>query len=181
MSTQTHILTIRNSDIIYQVEARTFKFGKAHDGMATGIGRSKVAYTDKLVNNVKLTDLDYDRNMVYMWIKIAINNIYMVFHKYTCNMFQSYETVTTSGSGSENAVSSAQSDDNLVTYIYFVLSSKWPSYNASGFDLDCKEYIINKVISEFLSLSLPREAELYAAKAMQALKDAERKLYFKTA
>jgi hypothetical protein len=37
------------------------------------------------------------------------------------------------------------------------------------------------VLSEFLSLSLPREADLYATKAMQALKDAERKLYFKFA
>lgn len=169
MSTQTHILTIKNSEIIYQVEARTFKFGKARDN----------GQADKLINNVKLTDLDYDRSMVYMWIRIAINNIYMVFKKYACRMEQSYESEETSSTGSENAVVSEQSDDNLVTTIYFVLSSRWPSNNGAGFDLDCKEYIINKVISEFLSLSLPREAEIYAAKAMQALKDAERKLYFK--
>lgn len=169
MSTQTHILTIKNSEIIYQVEARTFKFGKARDN----------GQADKLINNVKLTDLEYDRKMVYMWIKIAIDNIYMAFQKYACNMFQDYESTTTTV-GSENAAASEQSEDNLVTYIYFVLSSKWPNHNGLGFDLDCKEYIINKVISEFLSLSLPREAELYAAKAMQALKDAERKLYFKT-
>lgn len=156
---QTHILTVKNSDIIYQVEARTFKFGKARDN----------GQADKLINNVKLTDLDYDRSMVYMWIENAIGNLRMAFMRYACNSYGEYE------SGHSN------DEDYKVHYVYFNLSSGWPQCNGDGFDLDCMEYIINYVISEFLGLSLPREAELYAAKAMQALKNAERKLFFKKA
>lgn len=156
---QTHILMVKNSDIIYQVEARTFKFGKARDN----------GQADKLINNVKLTDLDYDRSMVYQWIDIAVSNIRSAFVKYACMVQQSFET------GHDNE------DDYKITMVYFNLSDKWCLWNGGGFNLDCIEYIINYVISEFLGLSLPREAELYAAKAMQALKNAERKLFFKKA
>ena len=153
MSTQTHTLTIWNNTILGQLESRTFKFGKARD---TGSN-------DKLVNNVKLTDLGYERNMVYGWIDTAIGNIRAAFPKYA------------------GAVRTSNSGELKRTELDFVLSSKWDSRNGMGFDNDCKEYIVNKVISDFLSLSMPREADLYAAKAMQALKDAERKLYYKTA
>ena len=156
---QTHILTVKNSDIIYQVEARTFKFGKARDN----------GQADKLINNVKLTDLDYDRSMVYQWIDIAVSNIRSAFVKYACMVQQSFET------GHDN------DDDYKITMLYFNLSEKWCHCNGDGFDHDCIEYVVNYVISEFLGLSLPREAELYAAKAMQALKNAERKLFFKKA
>jgi len=155
--TQEHILTVKNYDIIKQVEARTFKFGKARDN----------GQADKLINNVKLTDMPYDRSMVRQWIKQAIGNIKSAFIKYSCCMSTEYEP------------RHANDDDYLITHLKFVLSSKWPQCNGDGFDADCHEYIINKVVSDFLSLSLPREADLYAQKATQALKDAERKLYFK--
>lgn len=156
---QTHILTVRNADIIQQVEARTFKFGKARDN----------GQADKLINNVKLTDLDYDRSMVYQWIDIAVGNIRSAFVKYACMVQKSYET------GHDN------DDYYKTTMLYFNLSEKWCHCNGDGFDQDCIEYVINSVVSEFLSLSLPKEADLYAAKAMQALKNAERKLYYKKA
>lgn len=160
---KTHILQIDNADIIKDIESRTFKFGKAHDGMATGIGRAKVSYTEKLVNNVKLTDLGYDRALVIGWIDEAIGNIRSAFMKYN-------GTIETAGSG-----------ELKQTRVTFSLSSKWPTANGDGFNKDCREYVVNYVISDFLSLSLPGESELYAQKAMQALKDAERKLYYKTA
>lgn len=158
--TQEHILTVKNSDIIKQVEARTFKFGKARDN----------GQADKLINNVKLTDMPYDRSMIHQWIKQAIGNIKSVFIKYSCCIETEYETYSQH---------ETERDDHLITHLKFVLSSKWPQCNGDGFDTDCHEYIINKVVSDFLSLSLPREADLYAQKATQALKDAERKLYFK--
>lgn len=154
---QEHILTVKNSDIIYQIEARTFKFGKARDN----------GNAAKLINNVKLTDLDYDRSMVYGWIDNSIGNIRMSFMKYACRVEKEYET----GHTDEN--------EYQITHLHFRLSSKWPSCNGDGFDSDCREYIINKVVSDFLSLSLPKEADLYGQKAIEALKNAERKLYFK--
>lgn len=158
--TQTHTLEIRNNAIVKKIEGRTFKFGKARD---TG-------GNDKLTNNVKLTDLGYDRAMVYDWIDTAVGNIRSAFAKYAIGaVTTSYET------GHDN------DNDYKITSIPFVLSSKWDSNNGLGFDKDCVEYVVNKAVSEFLSLSLPREADLYAQKAMQALKDAERKLYYKTA
>lgn len=162
---QTHIVIIKNSYIIKQVEARTFKFGKARDN----------GQADKLINNVKLTDLEYDRSMVYAWIANAVGNLRMAFMKYACTMYMNHETDHIQDTNHND------DDEDLIYYLSYHLSSKWPICNGDGFDSDCNEYIINKVISEFLSLSLPREADLYAAKAMQALKDAERKLYFKTA
>ena len=158
--TQEHILTVRNADIIQQVEVRTFKFGKARDN----------GQADKLINNVKLTDMPYDRSMVYGWIRTAIGNIKEAFAKYSCCIETEYEQ----GAESEN-------DDNLVTHLHFCLSSKWPQCNGESFDNDCKEYIVNAVVSDFLGLSLPREADLYSQKAMLALKNAERKLYYKKA
>lgn len=150
---QKHFLTIKSADIISQAEARTFKFGKARD---TG-------GNDKLVNNVKLTDLEYERDMAYMWIDEAVENIMSEFKRYSSG-------VTKYGDG------------ELKSYIMkFELSSKWPKENADGFDIDCKEYIINMVVHEFLSLSLPKEADVFASKAMQYFKNAERKLYYKTA
>lgn len=151
--TQTHTLEISNADIIQMVESRTFKFGKARDN----------GTNSKLTNNVKLTDLGYDRAMVLQWIDEAIGNIRSAFVKYA-------GTVTTAGSGEQKR-----------TRIAFTLSSKWPTANGDGFNNDCKEYVANFVISDFLSLSMPQEADLYGQKAMQALKDAERKLYYKTA
>lgn len=151
--TQTHTLEISNADILQQVEARTFKFGKARDN----------GTNDKLTNGVKLTDLGYDRSIALDSIEKAIGNIRSAFIKYD-------GTITTAGSGELKR-----------TRITFTLSSKWPSANGTGFDNDCKDYVVNLVISDFLSHSLPREADLYAQKAMQALKDAERKLYYKTA
>lgn len=160
MSTQTHILTVRNADIIQQVEARTFKFGKARDN----------GQADKLINNVKLTDLGYDRSMVYQWIATAVGNIRTAFVKYASgNVAEGYD------SGHDN------DDDHMTHSVTFVLSSKWDGGNGAGFDKDCMEYVVNAVVSDFLGLSLPREADLYGAKAMQALKNAERKLYYKTA
>lgn len=158
--TQEHILTVKNSDIIKQVEARTFKFGKARDN----------GQADKLVNNVKLTDMPYERSMIHLWIKQAIGNIKSAFNKYSCCVNTEYEA---------HPAHVESLDDYLVTHVKFVLSSRWPQCNGDGFDTDCHEYIINKVISDFLGLSLPKEADLYSQKAMQALKDAERKLYFK--
>lgn len=150
---------VNNSDIIKQVEIRTFKFGKARDN----------GQADKLINNVKLTDLDYDRSMIYQWIDVAVGNIRAAFSKYACRVLRTYET------GHED------DGDYKITWLYFNLSEKWCQCNGDGFNHDCIEYIINAVISDFLGLSLPREAELYGAKAMQALKNAERKLYYKTA
>lgn len=160
MATQQHILNVNNSYIIRQVENRTFKFGKAHDN----------GQADKLVNNIKLTDLPYERNMVYQFIDVAVGNIRSAFVKYASgNITEGYET------GHDN-------ENDYKTYaVTFNLSSKWDSGNGAGFDNDCNEYVINKVVSDFLSLSLPKEANVYAVKAMQALKDAERKLYYKTA
>lgn len=153
MSTQTHTLVISNNDIIKMVEARTFKFGKARDN----------GENPKLVNNVKLTDLGLDLGMVGDWIEKAAGDIYSSFSKYADNI------VTLGGGGGTSHI------------ITFILSSKWPSANGTVFNNDCREYVANKVIHEFLSLSLPREAEVYEKKAMQALKDAERKLYYKKA
>jgi len=151
--TQTHTLEISNADILKQVEARTFKFGKARDN----------GTNDKLANVVKLTDLGYDRSIALDSIEKAIGNIRSAFIKYN-------GTITTAGSGELKR-----------TRVSFTLSSKWPADNGTGFDNDCKDYVVNLVISDFLSLSLPQEADLYGQKAMQALKDAERKLYYKTA
>lgn len=153
MSTQTHILEISNADIIKEIEGRTFKFGKARDN----------GTSDKLTNNVRLTDLGYDRSMVLRWIEEAIGNIRSAFVKYA------------------GAVATAGTGELKRHRITFTLSSKWPSANGPGFNNDCVEYVINFVVSDFLSLSLPQEADLYSQKAMQALKDAERKLYYKTA
>lgn len=151
--TQTHTLEINNADIIKAVENRTFKFGKARDN----------GTNDKLANVVKLTDLGYDRSIALDSIEKAIGNIRSAFIKYN-------GTITTAGSGELKR-----------TRVSFTLSSKWPADNGTGFDNDCKDYVVNLVISDFLSLSLPQEADLYGQKAMQALKDAERKLYYKTA
>lgn len=151
--TQTHTLEISNADIIQNVESRTFKFGKARDNGSNA----------KLVNNVKLTDLGYERAMVIDWIDQAVGDIRSAFVKYA-------GAVTTAGSGEQKR-----------TRVAFTLSSKWPPSNGVGFDNDCKEYVVNKVVSDFLSLSMPQEADLYGQKAMQALKNAERKLYYKTA
>lgn len=151
--TQTHTLEINNADIIKAVENRTFKFGKARDN----------GTNDKLANVVKLTDLGYDRSIALDSIEKAIGNIRSAFIKYN-------GTITTVGSGELKR-----------TRIAFTLSSKWPADNGPGFDNDCKDYVVNLVISDFLSHSLPQEADLYGQKAMQALKDAERKLYYKTA
>ena len=153
MSTQQHTTEISNAEIIKQIEARTFKFGKARDN----------GTNDKLVNNVKLTDLGYDRSMVIGWIDDAIGNMRSAFSKYA-------STLDTAGTG-----------ELKVSRVTFTLSSKWASQNGTGFDNDIKEYIINRVISDFLSLSLAQDSDLYSVKANQALKDAERKLYFKTA
>lgn len=157
--TQEHILTVKNSEIIRQLEARSFKFGKARDN----------GQADKLINNVKVTDMPYERDMVYMWIKQAIYTIKATFIKYSCCVSTEYEP------------RHQNENDYLITHVKFCMSSKWPQCNGDGFDADCNEYVVNRVLSEFLSLSLPREADLYATKAMQALKDAERKLYFKFA
>lgn len=151
--TQTHTLEIRNADIIKAVESRTFKFGKARDNGSN----------DKLVNAVKLTDLGYDRSIVLDGIEKAIGNIRSAFVKYAGN-------IDTAGGGELKR-----------TRVTFTLSSKWPTENGIGFDNDCKDYVVNYVISDFLSLVMPREADLYTQKAMQSLKDAERKLYYKTA
>ena len=151
--TQEHTLEISNADILKQVEARTFKFGKARDN----------GTNDKLTNGVKLTDLGYDRSIALDSIEKAIGNIRSAFIKYA------------------GAIATAGSGELKRTRIAFTLSSKWPSANGTGFDNDCKDYVANLVISDFLSLSLPQEADLYGQKAMQALKDAERKLYYKTA
>lgn len=159
MAAQVLDIEIKNSYIIRQVENRTFKFGKAHDN----------GQADKLVNNIKLTDLPYERNMVYQFIAVAVGNIRSAFVKYASgDIEEGYET------GHNN-------EDDYKTYgLEFVLSSKWDSGNEAGFINDCNEYVINKVIADFIGLSLPKEADVYAAKAMQALKDAERKLYYKT-
>lgn len=154
---QEHVLTVKNSEIIRQVEARTFKFGKARDN----------GTADKLINNVKLTDLPYERSMVYLWIKNAIGNVKAAFPRYSRRIEYGYE------SGHD------ENEDYLVSSLHFCLSSKWPPCNADVFDSDCMEYIINSVIYEFLSLSLPKEAEVFRQKALIALKNAERKLYFK--
>ena len=61
--TQTHTLEISNADILKQVEARTFKFGKARDN----------GTNDKLTNGVKLTDLGYDRSIALDSIEKAID------------------------------------------------------------------------------------------------------------
>lgn len=151
--TQTHVLEIDNAVIIQMVESRTFKFGKARDNGTNA----------KLANDVRLTDLGYDRSIALESIERAIGNIGSAFSKYA-------GTVTTAGSGELKR-----------TRISFTLSSKWPSANGAGFDNDCKDYVANFVISDFLSHSMPQEADLYSQKATQALKDAERKLYFKTA
>lgn len=158
--TQEHILTVKSSDIIKKVEARTFKFGKARDN----------GQADKLINNVKLTDMPYDRSMMYQWIETAICNIKSAFVKYACCVTTEYEPI------SEHQT---EIDERLVTHMKFVLSSKWPPCLGDGFDRDCNEYVVNYCISEFLSLSLPKEADLYGKKATQALKEAERKLYYK--
>ena len=165
MSTRTHTLTISNAAIIGQLESRTFKFGKARDAGGN----------EKLINNVKLTDMPYERSLVYGWIDTAISNITAAFAKYARATRVSYDTVAHEGN-----------EEYKITEVDFVLSSKWPVVNGvdvqgAGFDSDCIEYIINSVISEFLGLSLPREADLYSQKAMQLLKNAERKLYYKTA
>lgn len=152
-----HILTIGNSDIIRKVEERTFKFGKARDN----------GNADKLINNVKLTDMPYDRSMVHDWISNAIGNIKSAFPKYSRRIETSYEALH------EN------DNDYLVSSLHFCLSSSWPECNGDPFDSDCMEYIVNSVIAEFIGLSLPKEAEYFARKAMVALKNAERKLYFK--
>lgn len=152
MSTQEHKLVIDNDDIIKQVEIRTFKFGKAHEGLG-----------DKIVNDMKLTDLGYDRSIVIGWIDVAVGNIRSAFVKYAGE-------VETAGEGEQKR-----------HRITFTLSSKWASDNAQGFDNDCREYVINHVVYDFLSLSLPKEAEFYNQKSLQSLKDAERKLYYKTA
>lgn len=152
-----HILTIRNSEIIRKVEERTFKFGKARDN----------GNADKLINNVKLTDMPYDRSMVRDWISNAIGNIKSAFPKYSRRIETEYET------GHNN------DGDYLVSKLHFCLSSSWPECNGDPFDSDCQEYIVNSVIAEFIGLSLPREADYFAQKAMVALKNAERKLYFK--
>jgi len=168
MSTRTHTLTVSNAAIIEQLESRTFKFGKARD---TG-------GNDKLINNVKLTDLGYERNLVYHWIDEAIGNIRVAFAKYARGARTSYA----SGHSNDN--------DYKITEVDFVMSSHWPTITVDNvttevygdsFDNDCNEYIINAVISDFLGLSLPKEADLYGQKANQALKNAERKLYYKTA
>ena len=151
--TQQHTLEIINAEVLKRVESRTFKFGKARDN----------GQLDKLVNNVKLTDLGYDRGIAFDSIEKAIGNIRSAFIKYN-----GVVTSTVDGEGKR-------------TQITFTLSSKWPSENGIGFNNDCKEYVYNIVISDFLSHSLPREADLYAQKAMQSLTDAERKLYYKTA
>jgi hypothetical protein len=151
--TQEHVLEISNADILRQVEARTFKFGKARDN----------GQNDKLTNTVKLTDLGYDRGIALASIDRAMGNIRSAFIKYNGE-------IASTGSGEQKQWE-----------VTFTLSSKWPSENGDGFNNDCKEYVVNFVISDFLSLSLPREADLYGQKAMQALKDAERKLYYKTA
>ena len=155
----THILTINNSEIIKKMEARTFKFGKAREEAAG----------DKLTNNVKMTDMPYERDMLYDWIDNAVANIRSSFDKYAQNVQVSYA----SGHNGDK--------EYKISTIPFILSEKWDSANGDGFDSDCKESIINSVISDFLELSLPKESELYALKAMQALKNAERKLYFKKA
>lgn len=152
-----HILTIRNSEIIRKVEERTFKFGKARDN----------GNADKLINNVKLTDMPYDRSMVRDWISNAIGNIKSAFPKYSRRIETEYET------------GHANDDDHLVSKLHFCLSSSWPECNGDPFDSDCQEYIVNSVIAEFIGLSLPKEADYFAQKAMVALKNAERKLYFK--
>ena len=152
-----HILTIRNSEIISKVEERTFKFGKARDN----------GNADKLINNVKLTDMPYDRSMVRDWISNAIGNIKSAFPKYSRRIETEYET------------GHANDGDYLVSKLHFCLSSSWPECNGDPFDSDCQEYIVNSVIAEFIGLSLPREADYFAQKAMVALKNAERKLYFK--
>lgn len=152
-----HILTIRNSEIIRKVEERTFKFGKARDN----------GNADKLINNVKLTDMPYDRSMVRDWISNAIGNIKSALPKYSRRIETEYET------------GHANDDDYLVSKLHFCLSSSWPECNGDPFDSDCQEYIVNSVIAEFIGLSLPREADYFAQKAMVALKNAERKLYFK--
>ena len=153
MSTQTHTLEINNADILNDIESRTFKFGKARDN----------GTSDKLISNVRLTDLGYDRALAIGWIDEAVGNIRSAFVKYA------------------GAVATAGTGELKRHRIVFTMSSKWPSANGGGFDNDCKEYVVNFVVSDFLSLSLPQEADLYSQKAMQALKDAERKLYYKTA
>lgn len=154
-----HILTIRNSEIIRKVEERTFKFGKARDN----------GTADKLINNVKLTDMPYERSMVNMWIKNAIGNIKAAFPKYSRRIETEYEILHNND------------EDWLVSHLHFCLSSSWPECNGDPFDSDCTEYIVNSVIAEFIGLSLPKEADYFAKKAMTALKNAERKLYFKIA
>jgi hypothetical protein len=149
--TQTHILEIDNADILKEVEARTFKFGKARDN----------GEAPKLINGVKLTDLGYDRMIALGWIDDAISNIRVAFVKYAGE-------ITTAGTG-----------ETKKTRVEFILPSVWDSGNAMGFDADCREYIVNIVISDFLGLSLPREAQVYAEKASLAYKRAERKLYYK--
>ena len=126
-----------------------------------------MSYTDKLINNVKLTDMPYDRSMVRDWISNAIGNIKSAFPKYSRRIETEYET------------GHANDDDYLVSKLHFCLSSSWPECNGDPFDSDCQEYIVNSVIVEFIGLSLPRDADYFAQKAMVALKNAERKLYFK--
>ena len=130
--TQTHTLEISNADIIKMVESRTFKFGKARDNGSN----------DKLTNGVKLTDLGYDRSIALDSIERAVGNIHSAFAKYA-------GTIATAGSGELKR-----------SRIAFTLSSKWPSANGAGFDNDCKEYVANFVISDFLSHSMPQEADL---------------------
>lgn len=154
-----HSTTIKYNEVIKDVESRTFKFGKAREQVAG----------DKLTNNVKLADMPYERKLVYGWIENAVNNIHSEFIKYANPIRLAY----TEGHLDE--------DEYTELTLDFSLPNKWDSGNGIGFDKDCKEYVVNYVISNFLELSLPKEAELYAQKAVASLKNAERKLYFKRA
>lgn len=147
----THTLTISNAYIIGQVEARTFKVGKAVD---TGAN-------DKLVSDVRLTDLQYDREMAWAWIDDAVGNIESRFCKYH------------SGTESEGTGDAKTAD------VYFTMPQSWPDTNGDAFDASCIEYVVNSVIYDFLRLSLPKVADLYALKADASMIKAERKLLYK--
>ena len=69
-------------------------------------------------------------------------------------------------------VSTRNGDDTIT----LVMPSVWRDHNEEGLNADCTRYAVNVMISDFLCISVPKEADVYLQKAVICSKDIINKL-----